>query len=131
MKMPISSAIFATLALVGCAHETRSGSTQVTGGWYESSTSNDEAVMQLTNARCDRELACNNIGLERRFTDRNACAREIGRGIHSDLRPEVCPRGVDRTKLSLCVAVARQERCGNILDSIDRATSCRRSELCL
>jgi hypothetical protein len=87
--------------------------------------------MELTNARCDREVACNNVGLERRFVDRDACLREVGRGVQAEVRAEVCPNGIDSTKLSLCASLAREERCGSLLDMIDRTTSCTRHELCI
>src|SRR5687768_1979975 len=61
---------------------------------------NDAAVMQVTNARCERELACNNTGIGREFVDRDACAREHGRNAQATLRAEVCPGGVGLGKLA-------------------------------
>ena len=93
--------------------------------------SNDTAVMRLTSARCDREVACNSVGTGRKFADRDACTRELGHDAQATLRAEECPRGIDDSKLSTCLSDVRSERCANPLDTIDRLLSCRRAPLCL
>ena len=113
---------------VGC--EPREQSPGATTTTAATPVSNDTAVMRLTSARCERELACNNIGAGRKFADRDACTREVGHNAQAVLREEACPRGVDDRRLSTCLGDVRGQRCGNPLDAIDRLLSCRRAELC-
>lgn len=91
---------------------------------------NEDASMRLTNARCDRELECDDVGPGKRFTNRAACMNELGREPQALLRTEECPSGVDDRKFVACVSAVRQERCEYLLDSIERLSTCRRSELC-
>ena len=128
------------LAVMGCARSSNApapGGTpltsapRVTSAPYVRVVSSDEAVMRLTNARCDREVACENVGSERAFVDRDACARELGHDAYVNLGPRLCPGGVDDSKLATCLADVRTERCNNPIDTIERLLSCRRRELCI
>ena len=128
------------LAGIGCA---RSSNVPTPGGTAVRSAprltsaphvrvvSSDEAVMRLTNTRCDREVACSNVGSERVFVDRDACARELGHDAYVNLRAPLCPGGVDDSKLATCLADVGNERCNNPIDTIERLRSCRSRELCI
>jgi len=119
------------LALASCARiESPPASAEITSGRYAPHVTSDHAVMQLTTVRCEREVACNSVGVGRKFTNRDACARELGEGIQRDLQVDACARGIDGNKLSVCLALAREEKCGNFLESIDRAAVCSRAALC-
>src|SRR5262245_20612246 len=121
MRIGISCCIGAVLAASACSHsssappQTATAQTTITSAPAASSVSDrpvvssDEAVMRLTNARCDREVACNNVGSERLFVDRDACARQLGRDAYVNLEPRVCPGGIDDAKLATCLADVRNE----------------------
>ena len=66
----------AILVLASCkgAREPRVGQTVTTGARM---IMNDDAAMILTNARCQHESACDNIGAAGRFVDADACRRTI------------------------------------------------------
>jgi hypothetical protein len=135
MKSSIGG-IVASLALSAASSCSRSpppvsAPTEVFSAPYVAAVSVDEAVMAITNARCDREVSCDNVGSHRVFVDRDACARELGHNVMQSLRPSRCPRGVDQVKLSTCLGVARNERCADLRDSVGRVIDCSPDELCV
>jgi hypothetical protein len=92
---------------------------------------NDHAINALTKARCDREDACNNIGLnDKKYDSFDACTREIRHDTAITLRPEKCISGVIAERLDGCLDQIRTERCGNPIDKIERLASCRKAMLC-
>ncbi len=93
--------------------------------------SNDSAIQRITDARCDREVACNNVGAGKSYGTRQACTNELGHDKRADLRAEECPRGISEPDLNDCLADIKSEKCGNPLDSISRLAACRKAKLCL
>ena len=91
---------------------------------------NDQAVRDLTEARCNREVACNNIGQDKKYTDFNACTRELHHDTGITLRDQACPNGILQGRLSSCLDQINTERCGNPLDTIERLAACRKGMLC-
>ncbi len=94
-------------------------------------TGNEDAVSRITAARCDREVACNNVGSGKSYATREACTTELGHDKRADLRAEECPRGISSPDLADCLTDIKSEKCGNPLDSISRLAACRKGKLCL
>lgn len=46
---------------------------------------NDTTIDRITDARCARELACNNVGANKKWSDVAACRREIRQNVHGDI----------------------------------------------
>ena len=91
---------------------------------------NDQAIKDITTARCDREFSCNNVGAGHSWDTYDACQREIFQNTRVSLRAESCPNGIDGTNLTTCLQDIRNERCGNPLDTLGRLTACRTGRLC-
>ncbi|HSO40158.1 MAG TPA: DUF6184 family natural product biosynthesis lipoprotein [Labilithrix sp.] len=108
----------------------RPGTATITGATY-GGISSDVAVTRLVAARCARETACNNVGPERHFVDRDVCTRELSTHLGMDLKPSTCPLGVDSTALEQCLAVIRDEGCNNAVETIERLATCSPRELCM
>ena len=121
----------AVLAVASCKSapepRVRVGQTVTTGARM---LMNDDAAMMLTNARCQRESSCDNIGATRRFSDPDACRRSLFNATQATISPQACPVGVDEAKLSLCVTSVRNQPCDDPDASPDESPACRRSELC-
>jgi hypothetical protein len=128
MKVYISPVL--ALVVAGCTRSTPTASAELTSAEYAPFVSNNEAALQIMTTRCDHEVACKNVGSQRRYVNRDACASEVGRDARAELRDEECAGGVDRDRLATCLALSRRERCGSLLDAIDREASCRRRALC-
>lgn len=129
----MKTTIMATMALLcalGCNKNNKSpGTVTTTGGVV--TVANEEAITRITEARCDQEFSCNNIGPGRNFVDRSACVREREHNTRADLQSSECPRGVNHTGLTDCLNEIRTEKCGNPFDSISRLAACRSGRLCL
>jgi hypothetical protein len=108
----------------------RSGTTTTTGATY-GSVSYESATNRIVASRCDREVACDNIGAKKRFADRTVCTHELGAKLRDDLKPSECPNGVDAKNLDDCLSAIQKESCGNIIDTISRIGACNTSGLCL
>jgi hypothetical protein len=120
------------VGVAACAHDheqmesSEPGSTNM----QASSVSNDRAAKDITDERCDREKACNNIGSNHTYESVGACKRELGHDTRATLRQEECPNGVSGVALSNCLNDIRNERCGNPLDTLERVGACRKAKLC-
>ena len=108
----------------------RSGVTTTTGAAF-GSVSYETATNRIVASRCDREVACDNIGAKKRFADRTVCTHELGVKLRADLEPSECPNGVDAKHLDDCLSSIQKESCGNIIDTISRLGACSTSGLCL
>jgi len=102
------------------------GNVETTGAAVQ----NDQAVRSITEARCNREVACNNVGQGQKYEDFNACTREIGHDTGVTLRDQKCPNGILQSRLSSCLDQISTERCGNPLDTVERLAACRKGMLC-
>jgi hypothetical protein len=105
------------------------GTTTVTGA--NVSLNHDAAVSSVVDARCTREAACNNIGADKRFGNREACVTKLKADMASDLNAADCPKGIDRKELDECLSEIRSESCNNPIEKIERLAACRTSDLCL
>ena len=131
MKNAIVFGATSLVLVLACNHESApaQGVTTTTAG--AGVVANDDAVKRLTDARCDRAKACNEIGQKEKYPDDAACKRENQHDLQADLRPGECPRGIRQDKLANCVQEIRNEKCGNILDKVSRLATCRTGSLCI
>lgn len=122
------SGLVSGAVLLGCQrNDDRPATTTTTSARV---VSNEDAVRRITDARCDRERACNNIGDGKQFANRAVCAKKLSRDAHDTVRSEECPAGVNEANLSQCLADIRKERCDDPVDAVEQLLSCRRAELC-
>jgi hypothetical protein len=122
---------FATAAALGvaCNHESSPPKGVTTTG--AGIVGNEDAVRRLTEARCERAKACNQLGDKQKYKDEAACVREERHDLEADLRPGECPRGIKEEKLSNCVQEIKNEKCGNPFDKISRLATCRTGTMCV
>ena len=119
--------------LLGCSHEDRPPSTArttVTGAELGSST-NDEAVMRLATARCERELACNKIGQGRAYEDQPTCLAQMGELMDEEAGRTRCPRGVEPLEVSRCQLDIQRTECGGELERSTNIPACTHAALCV
>ena len=120
----------ATAALViACNHEDAPAKSANTTGAF--ATGNQDAVKRLTEARCERAKACNQLGEKQKYADEAACKRESHHDLEADLRSGECPGGIREQKLANCIQEIQNEKCGNPFDKISRLTTCRTGALCI
>lgn len=129
MKNAIVFCVTVGALVIACNHESAPAQGVTTTG--AGVVANEEAVKRLTDARCDRAKACNEIGDKQKYSDDAACKRENQHDLQADLRGGECPRGIRQDKLADCMQEIRNEKCGNILDTISRLATCRTGSLCI
>jgi len=94
------------------------------------SPSNDDAVMRIATARCERELACNKIGQGRAYEDQPTCLEQIGHLMDEQAGRNTCPEGVEPMAVSSCLFEIQRTPCGGELEREPNLPSCTKSALC-
>lgn len=90
----------------------------------------DSEVQRLATARCDRELRCNNIGVDAKFKSRDHCLSSVKNSYSDELNQWDCKGGIDTADFDKCLSAIRSEDCGNPIDTVGRVVACRTSDLC-
>ena len=93
-------------------------------------TEPSSAVARIVTARCEREVRCNNVGVNARYPSRTDCTIRLQSEKRDTINEEDCPGGIDGKQLDDCLAEVRDEACHNPLVSISRLVSCRSTSLC-
>jgi hypothetical protein len=91
----------------------------------------ERALSALTNARCDRETRCNNVGVNRTYENRAQCVASFDKDGYTDLDEDHCPLGIDQDRLGGCLSVIRAEACGTTLSRLDDLDACADRNLCV
>lgn len=94
------------------------------------SSSNDDAVMRVATARCERELACNKIGRGRAYEDQPTCLERMGALMDEEAGKDACPAGVDPFALSSCLFDIEHTACGGELERQTNIPTCKKASLC-
>jgi hypothetical protein len=88
------------------------------------------ALDEIAQARCDREMRCENVGPDKAHASRDACMQKMKQERIQGLSVEDCKGGVDRKELAECVSDIGKEECSAALDTPTRIPSCRANEIC-
>jgi Family of unknown function (DUF6184) len=107
---------------------TNTGTNTGTMAANEAKDANDTTIDRLTDARCKREVACNNLGNGKKYNDESACRREVRQNVHSDFRQSEC-HVVLTDKVQSCIDEIQAEKCGSAFD-FSRMNACRKGNLC-
>lgn len=113
------------LAATACGHEeaaapaTSAGPASVT----------DDAILRMTAARCEREVACDHVGDHKRYADKGACEREVKADATSNLATKECGTLVG-AEVDKCVLDISGEKCAETFDAVYRVPSCLREKIC-
>jgi hypothetical protein len=89
----------------------------------------DQAVGEVSTARCDHEQRCNHVGAEMRYSDRDHCMNVM----HSEARRdfEQCRAGVDQKDLRECLTEIANEDCNSAVQRLEAYKECHVDDLCL
>lgn len=83
----------------------------------------------LSNARCDHEAFCDQIGDGRRYESRAECVTRFEEVGYGELRLELCTVDVDDPRLFSCLSTIRTAPCAGSVDP-SLIPACRASSLC-
>lgn len=88
------------------------------------------ATESIARSRCQRELRCNNVGADRKYSSDQDCLTRIRNEWKDDLSARECKTGINQTELNECLAKIRDEDCNSPLDSLARVTECTQGQIC-
>lgn len=140
MMVTVSLASVA-MTMLGCEHTDDRGVATATPGSVPQpmGATNPQArgvdasvVDRLSDARCDREQSCNNVGDGRKYASRHVCVEQLHGSIANDLNSYQCPGGIDGNAVQRCLAAIAEEECGaHPVEAITRMDRCRSGAMCM
>lgn len=116
-------------ALVLCSCAARSGQLELAKA--EPLDDAMSASETIAEARCSREVSCNNVGIDKRYVSLEDCLTRVWTAGQGDLVESECPNGVDQGQLAVCASEIRVLECGVQLDSLELLPACAVSRLCI
>jgi hypothetical protein len=88
------------------------------------------ATASIADSRCARELRCENIGPDKKYSSMDDCEARVKTDWRDDLNARECPSGIDREQLEECLDEIRNEDCANPFDTLGRVAACTVGQLC-
>jgi hypothetical protein len=88
------------------------------------------AIASITQARCQREQRCGNIGADKKFDSQSKCMSEIRETWKDELNTRECRGGIVQKELKECLEEVRNEDCNNPFDTLNRVLACREGDIC-
>jgi hypothetical protein len=92
----------------------------------ETASAND----QLAEARCTREVRCNNVGADKRYSSLEDCLTRVWTEWQGDFDASECRAGVDAAALDRCLTEIRVLECSSPLESLEQIPACQAGGLC-
>jgi hypothetical protein len=90
----------------------------------------EAAVNSMSEARCEYEQRCGNVGQDRTYSDKDHCLTRFKGDFQKELNAWECPGGINRDELTECLTEIRNNDCNSPFDSLERVIACRSSDLC-
>lgn len=118
--------VIGVLALCGCAARPRHFELARAEPVAEASTPGEA----IAEARCAREVSCNNVGIDKRYVSLEDCLTRVWTTGEGDLVEGECPNGVDEAQLDACLTEIRMLECSVQLSSLELLPACTASQLC-
>jgi hypothetical protein len=88
------------------------------------------AVQSITQARCEREKRCENIGQGKKYDSMAKCSAEVREKWKGELDTRECKGGIVKKELDECLEEVRNENCNNPFDTLSRVIACREGDIC-
>jgi hypothetical protein len=88
------------------------------------------AAESIAISRCQREQACDNVGVDKKYVSASDCLTRIRADWKDDLNARECPGGVNQHQLDQCLTKIKAEDCGSPFDTLSRLTECTAGQIC-
>ncbi|HVJ15565.1 MAG TPA: DUF6184 family natural product biosynthesis lipoprotein [Polyangiaceae bacterium] len=88
----------------------------------------DKGIMDLANARCDRQQRCNNIGPNAKYSSRDHCMSVQGGEARDKLQG--CTHGVDQDDMRQCLTAIQNQDCSGLFSDVGEDKACGMDDLC-
>lgn len=114
----------------GSGMGTTGSDTSGTGSVRASMIAYQTAASRITEAHCDREASCDQIGTNRRFATRERCVRDQGKKTQQEVKAADCPNGIDENRLQTCLGRIGVQECTDLVMSLANVDACSTATLC-
>lgn len=135
MKLVRTVMFLACAVTILACKQDKTGTTSTTGAAETTSGATPvrymAATARITGARCDREVACSQVGAKKRFETRDICTRNEGSRTQDELKAADCPNGVDEKKLHTCLETLAKQDCTKLVSALQSIDECKTATLCL
>jgi hypothetical protein len=118
--------VFGVLAPCACA----SNPSHVEVAKAEPAADETTASEAIAEARCAREVSCNNVGIDKRYVSLEDCLTRVWTSSHGDAVESECQNGLDEAQLDACLTDIRVLECSVQLESLELLPACAASLLC-
>jgi hypothetical protein len=88
------------------------------------------ATASIADSRCARELRCENIGPDKKYSSMDDCEARVKTDWRDDLNARECPSGINQDQLEECLTEIRNEDCASPFDTLGRVAACTVGQLC-
>jgi hypothetical protein len=88
----------------------------------------EQAIDDVSMARCDYEQRCNHVGFEMRYADRKHCMNVMRYDAQQDL--DQCRDGVNQDDLRECMMEIANEDCAGPFRRLGEFAACHMDDLC-
>jgi hypothetical protein len=89
------------------------------------------AVASFAAAECDRQVRCNKVGPNQKYTSRDDCISKQQSDKHKSINDKVCTGGINEANLNRCIQAIQQEGCGDPMLSMERQEACKTDSICV
>lgn len=90
----------------------------------------DRSSKLIANARCEREVLCNNVGGEGKYVTQEDCVVSLEPATRSELDARNCPKGTSEVELKECTDEIKEVGCDQAIPSIETISECSNDEIC-
>lgn len=83
----------------------------------------------IAEARCAREVQCDNVGQGKKWATRDACVAEHRANAAPSLKGRECG-SVNQSELTACIKEIQAEKCGASESDLEKFNACKAENLC-
>ena len=91
----------------------------------------EDVILRVSSARCDRSQSCDHIGPGAIYRDRDDCMAQMRTLVSKQLNTSQCPGGIGETGVSRCVKSLHLGECDMPGQVYTTVSHCKLEEMCL
>ncbi len=131
----VAPAVGALLLLAtSCKHDeaadSKSGTAKTSLSSADVQASIDTAAEHIADARCEREVSCNQVAAAQHDAAIQTCRSTIKSELHKQLDLKSCPNGVNANKATTCASATVGAGCSNPIALLMKLEDCTAARMC-
>jgi len=105
--------------------------TRAVGVTNAQTVADEDVILRVSSARCDRSQSCDHIGPGAVYRDRDDCMAQMRTLVSKQLNTSRCPGGIGETGVSRCVKSLHLGECDMPGQVYTTVSHCKLDEMCL